>query len=362
MSASDDKTIKLWDRASKECVHTFNEHSGFANSVAFHPSGTFIAAGGTDSAVKIWDIRTNKLIQHYSSHTQAISSVSFHPNGNYLLTGSSDLTLKIFDLLEGKILYTLHGHQGAVQAVTFSKGGDFFASGGQDDQVMVWKTNFDRLSPTGYPDSNEIVTSFEIETMRQNMLSGGGASNIGSQKAKMSSRPSSATTNHQRDESPLTIPLNESVLPDGDEPIDNARLDPTAAALLKATSKTSSKFNNQLFQQNVKSKPATLNGKKQNQLLADTDVCVPNTSQKSSSDHPIGFNSSSTNTSSSSEKSHQQNQMSLLKKLTSQQENATNLKSSGGISQNMSSAIEQIVQQLDMLTQVDFSNLNEFNR
>jgi len=81
------------------------------NSVAFHPSGTFIAAGSTDSTVKIWDIRTNKLIQHYTSHTQAINSVSFHPCGNYLLTASNDSTLKIFDLLEGKIFYTLHGHQ-----------------------------------------------------------------------------------------------------------------------------------------------------------------------------------------------------------------------------------------------------------
>ena len=28
MSGSDDKTVKLWDRHSKECVHTFFEHGG----------------------------------------------------------------------------------------------------------------------------------------------------------------------------------------------------------------------------------------------------------------------------------------------------------------------------------------------
>ena len=111
MSASDDKTVKLWDRNSKECVHTFNEYSGYINSVAFHPSGSFIAAGGTDSTLKVYDIRTNKLVQHYTSHSQAVNSVSFHPSGNYLLTASNDSTLKVFDLLEGKIFYTLHGHQ-----------------------------------------------------------------------------------------------------------------------------------------------------------------------------------------------------------------------------------------------------------
>lgn len=28
VSCSDDKTIKLWDKKSRECVHTFTEHAG----------------------------------------------------------------------------------------------------------------------------------------------------------------------------------------------------------------------------------------------------------------------------------------------------------------------------------------------
>jgi len=29
VSGSDDKTVKVWDRQSKECVHTFFEHGGY---------------------------------------------------------------------------------------------------------------------------------------------------------------------------------------------------------------------------------------------------------------------------------------------------------------------------------------------
>ncbi|CAG5120677.1 unnamed protein product [Candidula unifasciata] len=85
----------------------------------------------------------NKILQNHTAHSGSVNKLSFHASGNYLLTGSDDATLKIFDLLEGRIFYTLHGHQGPVTAVTFSTSGDYFASGGHDEQVLVWKTNFD---------------------------------------------------------------------------------------------------------------------------------------------------------------------------------------------------------------------------
>ncbi|XP_021096897.1 POC1 centriolar protein homolog A isoform X2 [Heterocephalus glaber] len=123
VSASDDKTVKLWDKTSRECVHSYCEHGGFVTYVDFHPSGTCVAAAGMDNTVKVWDVRTHRLLQHYQP--------------------SSDSTLKILDLMEGRLLYTLHGHQGPAITVAFSRTGEYFASGGSDEQVMVWKSNFD---------------------------------------------------------------------------------------------------------------------------------------------------------------------------------------------------------------------------
>lgn len=46
----------------------------YATCVAFHPSGTCIAAGSTDHSVKVWDIRTHKMLQHYQGkHPQEVS-------------------------------------------------------------------------------------------------------------------------------------------------------------------------------------------------------------------------------------------------------------------------------------------------
>ena len=417
VSASDDRTIKLWDRNAKSCIHTFNEYSGYVNSVAFHPSSTFIATGGTDSTIKVWDVRTNRLIQHYNSHLQPINSVSFHPSGNYLITASNDLTLKIFDLLEGKILYTLHGHQGAATAVAFSKSGELFASGGNDDQVMVWKTNFDRnhqdenlllleqpvngrksmhQQQTGHPlnaSNVQSLTSNNSSSTRHfannfNGLNINGNSTKSSTNIIHANRPSSATVistpplpyqqQPHRDQSPLTIPLNESVLPDNDDIIDYS-VDPTANALLNAISSSNRNWKLNNNGSHVSKQQTTV-------LSSSKKLAVPQTLN--------GFNStgsapSSNNTSSSSDKTNgstnnNSGTVSILKKLTANgigsnnYESVTDLKSctnnnnnnnnsstNNGISTNLSNAIEHIVQQLDILTQVSFEHflcyLIEFN-
>uniref|UniRef100_A0A0V0JBR9 POC1 centriolar protein homolog A n=1 Tax=Schistocephalus solidus TaxID=70667 RepID=A0A0V0JBR9_SCHSO len=145
LSSSDDKTIRLWDCRNQDCVQTFTEQGGFAGHLDFHPSGNCFASAGTNFSVKIWDLRMKRLLQHYNEHTSAVKKVSFHPNGHYLISASEDSTLKIFDLLEGRPLYTLNGHRGAATAVGFSSTGAYFASGGADEQVFLWKTNFDQV-------------------------------------------------------------------------------------------------------------------------------------------------------------------------------------------------------------------------
>ena len=45
--------------------------------------------------VQIWDIRVNKLLQHYSAHNGSVNSLAFHPSGSYLLTAANDNTLKV---------------------------------------------------------------------------------------------------------------------------------------------------------------------------------------------------------------------------------------------------------------------------
>ncbi|KAJ0069807.1 hypothetical protein NL108_014662, partial [Boleophthalmus pectinirostris] len=144
-SCGDDRSVRIWDANSKLCINVFS-CSGPVCSVDFNSSGTCVASSGSDSSISIWDLRTNKLLQHYQVHSAEVHSVAFHPSNHFLISASADRTVKIIDLLEGRLIYTLHGHKGPVLSVAFSRTGEMFASGGTDAQVLVWRTNFDRVN------------------------------------------------------------------------------------------------------------------------------------------------------------------------------------------------------------------------
>ena len=53
VSGSDDKTVRIWDVATRQCIRVYDDHSGYVNTVAFHPDGTCVASAGTDNAIKV---------------------------------------------------------------------------------------------------------------------------------------------------------------------------------------------------------------------------------------------------------------------------------------------------------------------
>eukprot|EP01050_Picozoa_sp_SAG11_P017285 SAG11_NODE_2476_length_3313_cov_4.959241_1_plen_101_part_00 len=56
-SGSQDRTIKLWDITTDECLRTL-DHSGSVNSVAFDPTNSNqLASASYDRTIKLWTLR-----------------------------------------------------------------------------------------------------------------------------------------------------------------------------------------------------------------------------------------------------------------------------------------------------------------
>jgi|GEM_PF-1301384 Flp pilus assembly protein TadD len=62
VSASDDKTLKLWDLATGLELATLTGHSDKVRAVAIIPSGKQAVSGADDKTLKLWDLLTRKAV------------------------------------------------------------------------------------------------------------------------------------------------------------------------------------------------------------------------------------------------------------------------------------------------------------
>ncbi|MBM3216012.1 hypothetical protein FJZ36_13970, partial [Candidatus Poribacteria bacterium] len=97
-SGSGDKTVRLWDVASRREVAALEGHTGPVLSVSFSPDGRTLASGSVDKTVRLWDVASRREVASLEGHTSYVWSVSFSPDGRTLASGSYDKTVRLWDV------------------------------------------------------------------------------------------------------------------------------------------------------------------------------------------------------------------------------------------------------------------------
>jgi WD40 repeat protein len=105
-------SIKLWEVASGRELRTLRGHGSGSiindidykldgiNSVAFSPDGTTIASGSQDYTIKLWEVASGQELHTFRGHTSEVNSVAFSPDGATLASGSVDGTIKLWGVGE----------------------------------------------------------------------------------------------------------------------------------------------------------------------------------------------------------------------------------------------------------------------
>jgi hypothetical protein len=162
-SASQDKTVKLWDTASGQPLCTLSGHSDMVWSVAFSPDGQILASGGNDKTIKLWDVASGRKLRSLSEPTNWILSVAFSPDGKMLASASDNNTIKLWDVASGRELRTLRGNTGVVFSIAFSPDSRALASGGKDGTTREWDVSSgkERVAFISFTDGSFLATTPE---------------------------------------------------------------------------------------------------------------------------------------------------------------------------------------------------------
>ena len=117
ITASFDKTLRLWDSQSRRSVRTMSGHTGLVLSIAVHPDGSRIASGAMDNTIKIWDVPVNAPVASHGGHQGAVRSLAITKDGKWIISGGTDKTVRVRAVADGQAARTLDGHLSPVVGI-----------------------------------------------------------------------------------------------------------------------------------------------------------------------------------------------------------------------------------------------------
>ncbi|RZL88857.1 MAG: hypothetical protein EOP82_21560 [Variovorax sp.] len=138
LTASDDKTARLWDVLSGKEILALRGHAGGVYSAEFSADGKTALTASEDKTARLWDVASGRELRAFRGHEDWIANAQFSADGKTVLTASADKTARLWDVASGHELRTLRGHGGAVTNARFSPDGKTVLTASDDKTARVW--------------------------------------------------------------------------------------------------------------------------------------------------------------------------------------------------------------------------------
>ena len=147
VTASADKTARLWDAKSGQEIAVLKEHTDQVLSAAFSPDGRRVVTASNDNTARLWDAESGKR----SPSSRAIrvgAERRVQPGWRRVVTASDDNTARLWDAASGSEIAVLKGHTRQVSSAAFSPDGQRVVTASDDKTARLWDAGAARRSPS----------------------------------------------------------------------------------------------------------------------------------------------------------------------------------------------------------------------
>ena len=141
VSGSNDGTLRIWDTDSGETLHVMAGHSRTITDVVVLDDGC-IASASDDRTLRVWDTDSGEALCICQGHEGTVWAIAALPDRR-IVSASFDKTLRVWDLDSGEALHVFHGHEGPVTCIAVLDA-EHLISGSRDTTLRVWTLNSDR--------------------------------------------------------------------------------------------------------------------------------------------------------------------------------------------------------------------------
>ncbi len=157
-----DNATLVWDADTGTLVtEPLRGHTAAVNGIVISSKASFLASASDDKTVMVWDVRDllNVTVMHtLEGHAGVVSGIALSPDDRCLASCSTDMSVRVWDAVTGHLIRTLEGHTHAVNCVVWSPDGDFVVSGSDDKTACMWEVEAE-VCPHVYVCHNEVVSS-----------------------------------------------------------------------------------------------------------------------------------------------------------------------------------------------------------
>merc|ERR1712060_422201 len=140
VTASDDKTAKIWSVDVGECLQTLKGHRGAVYFASFSIDCSKILTASEDGTAKVWGVK-HGCCERTLKHGSPVLDATFSDDAKTVRTMGQDGTLKIWNIRTGSCDRTMLGQAQSKYMAAFSHRGETFVSPGADNQAKIYSVD-----------------------------------------------------------------------------------------------------------------------------------------------------------------------------------------------------------------------------